>query len=355
MHRDSAIDLTVVYTDMLSIGEQTIDVESGTAPRWDNSNELKYKYHIETSLLRIYQLVIGLNAQHVVISGWYPRKHALLALLLRLSGVQIGLRADSTLIHNTSGLRGGMTARAMLKIWLCLHQVWHPVGTLSSNFFANLAACKKPQVFFPYSVDTDWFEQTSTRHGVERIANRKKLGFSEEDYVIIAVMKWAEREDPITLIRAFLRARATAPHIKLLLVGDGPLHDEVKSCMKDDSNNWFAPGFVKYSELPYYYSVADVFVHPAKSEPFGVSVQEALACGLPVILSDSVGSAEDFLRPGINGESFAAGDAEGLASLIVRFAFDERKTYLPMASIESARTRSYSATIAAFQQLLLIP
>ncbi|HYG61648.1 MAG TPA: glycosyltransferase, partial [Thermoanaerobaculia bacterium] len=57
----------------------------------------------------------------------------------------------------------------------------------------------------------------------------------------------------------------------------------------------------------------DVFIHPAREERWGVSVAEALACGLPVIASSRVGAARDLLTAGRNGFVYQAGDDAELA------------------------------------------
>ena len=77
------------------------------------------------------------------------------------------------------------------------------------------------------------------------------------------------------------------------------------------------PGYVPYPELPALYAAADLFVHPAREERWGVSVQEALACGLPVVASSRVGAAFDLIQPGGNGFVYEAGDEDGLSRRIV--------------------------------------
>src|SRR5205807_2619405 len=79
-------------------------------------------------------------------------------------------------------------------------------------------------------------------------------------------------------------------------------------------------GYVKYSELPKWYAISNVFVHPAKRESWGVSVNEAMACGLPVVASSSVGSSYDLIHDGINGYQYPSGDIKALADCLARIA-----------------------------------
>ncbi|MCH9014179.1 MAG: glycosyltransferase family 4 protein [Gemmatimonadetes bacterium] len=75
-------------------------------------------------------------------------------------------------------------------------------------------------------------------------------------------------------------------------------------------------GFRNRLELPKFYAASDIFVLPSLRETWGMVVNEALCFGLPVIVSDQVGSAEDLVRHGYNGLIFPNGNVEALASSI---------------------------------------
>jgi GT2 family glycosyltransferase len=148
------------------------------------------------------------------------------------------------------------------------------------------------------------------------------MGFAAADFVVAAALKWTPREDPLTLVEAFLAVSETRPDVKLLLVGDGPLRDVVRERLRSRADRVHLPGYVPYSDLPKYYGAADVLVHPAVSEPWGVSVNEAMACGLPVLAAEGVGAAADLVVEGGTGYSFADGDTRRLAELLQRLAAD---------------------------------
>ncbi len=289
---------------------------------------------------------------HVIIGGWYPRSHALLALLLRLSGVSIGVRSDNTLEHTDLRGMGGILKRAFMSVWLGLYDVWHPVGSLSHAYLRQLSIRKRETFYFPYAIDMEWFVEKSMRVRAERDRRREELGLQAGDYVVIGVMKWSHREDPVTLINAMLLAVPAVPNIKLVLVGDGPLRQKVEARKSIAPERIITPGYVKYSELPQYYSVADIFVHPAESEPYGVSVQEAMACGLPVIVSDMVGAAADLLERGKNGDVFPVGQERVLAKLIVAYAARLEDKSIAEASQSKANERSYSYTIGELERCM---
>src|SRR5205807_667519 len=80
------------------------------------------------------------------------------------------------------------------------------------------------------------------------------------------------------------------------------------------------PGFKSYQDLPTYYGLAGAFVLPSESEQWGLVVNEAMAAGVPVIVSDRCGSAPELVQDGWNGFTFPVGDSKRLADLLLRVA-----------------------------------
>jgi glycosyltransferase involved in cell wall biosynthesis len=77
------------------------------------------------------------------------------------------------------------------------------------------------------------------------------------------------------------------------------------------------PGFVQYRDLPVYYALADVFVHASTTEQWGLVVNEAVATGLPIIVSNRCGCVPDLVSEGKNGFTFDPGPAKGLSKLML--------------------------------------
>ena len=91
----------------------------------------------------------------------------------------------------------------------------------------------------------------------------------------------------------------------LILVGDGPQRQELTAlCAELDANDVYFAGGKSWREVPEFYALADVFVLPSKSEPWGLVVNEAMVCGLPVLVSNHCGSAYDLVQEGRNGFTF---------------------------------------------------
>lgn len=352
IHKEGEISLTVFYTDVDPSETVTLDREMGIAPQWDHLTGVHYCAWYSGSAIRLWGQIVAIRPAHVIICGWYPRSHALLALLLRLSGIRIGVRSDNTLAHTAlSGLRGRLKRTVMLR-WLRVYHAWHPVGSLAHAYLAALSDQPRPVFLFRYSVPTDWFAEQAARFSLERSDLRKELAIRREDFVVLGVMKWSQREDPLTLVEAVLHAAQSIPEIKLILVGEGPLRGAIEGRIKSEAGRVIMPGYAKYSELPMYYALSDLFVHPAVSEPYGVSVQEAMSCGLPVIVSDKVGAAADLVEPGVNGDVFPVGDVAGLADRLIRYAGLRGSAEMAAASRRKAADWSYSRTLEELRRCL---
>lgn len=122
------------------------------------------------------------------------------------------------------------------------------------------------------------------------------------------------------LITAFTAAnRKTQSEIKcdLVLVGDGPQRAELERAVADlGVNNIIFEGGVSWSETVKYYCDSDIFILPSLSEPWGVVVNEAMICGLPVLVSTQCGSAHDLVFDGVNGYKFDPKDEKELEDKI---------------------------------------
>jgi glycosyltransferase involved in cell wall biosynthesis len=116
--------------------------------------------------------------------------------------------------------------------------------------------------------------------------------------VILFAGKFEAKKQPDLLIEAVVKANQKLPKpIKLLMVGNGPLETELKELAKQYEFIQFLP-FQNQSKMPIVYRLGDVFCLPSKGpgETWGLAVNEAMACGRPVIVSDKVGCAEDLLN-----------------------------------------------------------
>ena len=124
------------------------------------------------------------------------------------------------------------------------------------------------------------------------------------------------------MLRAYTayRSQAADPW-RLVLLGDGPERGTLEHLIAAESIEGVTlAGFRQIDELPAYYGLASAFVHPALTDQWGLVVNEAMAAGLPVLVSTGAGCAFDLVEEGGNGYRFTPTDEAQLAALLQRLA-----------------------------------
>lgn len=352
---EASFSLFVIYTAFARE-----DSEIGRMPQWDHIHEHGYQHHFLNKSEResanlVVERVRELAPNHVIVSGYWPKLHRDIMHSLKRHRVSVGLRSDNTIRHSKLGGVRGFFKRLYLRRLLARYDVWHPVGQQAADYLIHLSSEVRPVSFFPYNVDTNWFREQVKLTRTHRAQQLLDLGFAEDSYILLGVMKWSEREDPMTLLLAFEQYSEYNPLARLILVGDGPLRKEVYKCAKKLGKKIHVPGYSRYSRLPYWYGLADVFIHPAPNEPWGVSVSEALASGVPVIASSGVGAAIEQVSPGHNGYIFEQRNAVSLVDALTQWqAVAESKSanQITQHCEQALENWRYQTTIKCFQTVL---
>lgn len=143
----------------------------------------------------------------------------------------------------------------------------------------------------------------------------------------LASARFVAKKNLPRLLESFARYRvlAGAGGWNLALLGDGELRPELeaKASALGLGEALLMPGFVQYPDLPGWYQAASCFVHASTSEQWGLVVNEAMAAGLPVLVSNRCGCAVDLVQEGVNGFTFDPLDVEQLARLMLRMAHED--------------------------------
>lgn len=252
----------------------------------------------------------------VIVNGWTRPRYLAAARAARDLGLRTALRIDRVLFPGEPApgvlrrlLVGGLLARRFDRFLT--------TGTLGESFLRGAGVPPERIGRFPYAVDHDAFAHAAAEGRSERDARREAWGASAGERVVLVLAKFSARETPWDLLDAAV-ALGGAP-IRWVLAGDGAERaDFADELARRGLDRVVLPGYVPYPELPKVYAAADLFVHPAREERWGVSIAEALASGLPVVASSRVGAAHDLIEPGGNGELYPVGDGDALAGAIER-------------------------------------
>ncbi len=139
--------------------------------------------------------------------------------------------------------------------------------------------------------------------------------------------------------------------IGLVFVGEGSAKKELMECAaKIHPGSVIFPGFAQREQLASFYALAEVLVFPTLSDPWGLVVNEAMACGLPIISTDVAGCTADLVQHGQNGFVIAANHVDQLTEAMSAFARDQKLASRMGASsarlIESFSPESCAAGLA---------
>jgi glycosyltransferase involved in cell wall biosynthesis len=190
----------------------------------------------------------------------------------------------------------------------------------------------RDRIFTGYDVvDNDYFAQCATEIRNSKFEIRNKYGLPENYF--LASARFVEKKNLPRLITAYAEYRqglkTGANELwDLVLLGDGPLRKTLNSQLSTLNLHAHVhlPGFKRYDELPVYYALAKAFVHASTTEQWGLVVNEAVASGLPVIVSDRCGCVPELVQG--NGFTFDPFTEHQLASLLLQMTLlpeDERR------------------------------
>lgn len=169
-------------------------------------------------------------------------------------------------------------------------------------------------VLFPWGVDLARFVPGQAQ---EYRARRSW----QDKFVILSLRAWEPLYGVDNVVRAFCRAAQVEPALRLLLLGSGSQAQLIRRIVMqyDMQDRVEYGGQVNNADLAQMYHAADLYVSASHSDGSSVSLMEALACGLPVLVSDIPGNRE-WIEEGRHGWLFADGDEDALAEGMLRAA-----------------------------------
>jgi len=170
-------------------------------------------------------------------------------------------------------------------------------------------------------VDNEHFASGAKEARRRAAEHRRSLGLPERYFLCVGRLSPEKNLD--TLIGSFARYRRAGGTWQLVLVGAGPEEDRLRELAgKQAPEAVHFVGWKQYPELPLYYGLASCFVLASVSETWGLVVNEAMASGLPVLVSRQCGCVPELCQQGVNGYDFDPADVQGLAQLMHSISSD---------------------------------
>lgn len=255
-----------------------------------------------------------------VVLGWYLKSYLQAIRACLKLNVPVFLRGDSQLADSRGLAR--RVAKYIPYRYLLRRVDGHLyVGVRNREYLTHYGVDESRLFFVPHAVDDRWFGRQARQARAEGKTDdlRRQMSLSEGDPVALFVGKLIEKKRPADFVDGLASLAERGRGVQGVIVGSGALQGELERRARHLGVRVAFAGFRNQSEMPAYYALCDVLVLPSDArETWGLVVNEAMACGLPAVVSDAVGSVPDLVDEGRSGLSFSCGDVDALGRSISR-------------------------------------
>lgn len=345
--RDGRVPFEVWYLTRFGV-EASHDREFGATFRWDIDTLGGYPRRflqtapgaVPTDFRRcrvtesLCKRLAQIGAKAVWIQGWQVAGYWQAAWAAEAVGAELWLRAESNDLQPTPRWKR-LVKRLVLGYLFSKVDRFLCIGTANRRLYLSYGVPEARLVAAPYAVDNERFATQAAALRPCRAELRRQWGIAEDAFCVLFCGKLVGKKRPLDLVAAARRLQADGriPEIHLLFAGAGELGGKLRaSCnvvydseMQDEATSTergelprasFA-GFLNQTEISRAYVAADCLVLPSDhGETWGLVVNEAMVSGLPCIVSDACGCAEDLVR---KEWSFPIGNVEALVSALANF------------------------------------
>lgn len=264
-----------------------------------------------------------------LVNGWYLKSY------LQAIRACWGLRIP-VLVRGDSHLRGPRSrvksaAKYLPYRWFLPRIDAHLYVGRANRAYLEHYGVREDRLFFtPHFVDNDRFAASAAGARASGEVERLKAEWSGhgECTVFMFAGKLIDKKRPADLLLALSGLRARGRRVAGVVVGSGPLESELRALAAGHRVPVSFAGFRNQTQIPACYAAADCLVLPSDGrETWGLVVNEAMACGTPAVVSDTVGCAADLIEEGQTGFSYPLGDVPALMQRLTEMA--DRLTSAP--------------------------
>lgn len=358
--KNKNFELTVLYGTVATT-KGTIDKQFGVKVKWDIPLLEGYYYKVfknysfnkkfSSGFWQLINpgLILYLLQQPksvVIIHGWGYCTHILAIIFSKIKGHTVCIRAETPLNQE---LRKNKLITFLKHLWLRFLFLFIDnflyIGSENKKFYQHLGIKEHQLIFTPYAVDNSRFQQFSNQ--LSKNDAKQYLQLPVQDKIILYSGKYIYKKRPIDLLQAFNNIAANN-NVHLVMVGDGELKPQMQAFITNNNlqTKVTLTGFINQSLIPYYYKAADVFVMcSGVGETWGLSTNEAMNFGIPVIISSTCGAAHNLIQG--NGWIFDEGNIAALTNCLQEFINKPNKELEEMGqkSLHLVNAYSYNAII----------
>lgn len=219
-------------------------------------------------------------------------------------------------------------------------------GKAASEYLKAYGINRETIFTAPNAVDSEFFFRRAEMVRKETSVPREALALPSRYF--LSVGRLVKEKGVFDLLDAYAGlAPAIRDEVSLVFVGDGPCRSELsRKGAEIQPGRVECAGFAQREKLAAYYAFAEALVFPTRSDAWGMVVNEAMACGLPIISTSAAGCAADLVEDGWNGYMVPAGNV-GRLSLAMAWLAQKSDLRVEMGAHSLQRIREFSPEICA--------
>jgi glycosyltransferase involved in cell wall biosynthesis len=358
LSREPDLELKVFYTWSQSREGSKFEPDFGKFIEWDIPLLEGYAYEFVENHSKdpglhhfagidnpgLIQAILAWRPGAILVIGWNYKSH-LASMRYFKKRLPVLFKGDSTLLDEQPGMK--KILRRLFLRWVYRHVDYALYAGKENYAYFRAHGLREEQLkFVPHAIDNERFGLSDLRHEEKVNQWRKELGIEESDLVLLFAGKLEPKKDPGFLLR--LAGQIPSPQLKLIIVGNGKLQEDLKTRAKDDRRVIFLD-FQNQQKMPLVYRLGDIFILPSRGpgESWGLAINEAMACARPVIVSDRVGGAADMIEEGSNGWIFKIGlSGEKKIKYLLEGLIGKKDSLIQAGKLALEKVQQYSYPVA---------
>lgn len=310
-------DITVYYTTNKDDG-----------PKWgENKNQFKEVYlkgyKVNNMLGYINRGILDIIKENdiLILGGYEQITYMVLSVLCKIYKKKFILFFDGISTNRLTN-RENTIKKMFKKIVINRAEYIMGNGTISKKYFSEIFMYPEDKIKNQFlTIDTEKINQLYEKRHDYRILYRNKLKIDINEKVVLYSGRLIDIKNVSSVVRAL--SIINDKNITLLITGGGTNEDEIKSLAKKLGVNLIITGFIReQEELFKHYYVADLLILPSFIEPWGLVVNEAMASGLPVIVSKVCGCSMDLVLEDDNGYLIEPNDIDDISKKIYKVLYE---------------------------------
>jgi glycosyltransferase involved in cell wall biosynthesis len=335
-----------------------VDRDFGIETNWNIDLYEGYQYAFINQISNIIEEITKQNPSILLIFGWKRYTH--MRIMRYFKGkIPIVFRGDSTSIDDYDRTEISKFVRYTLLSWVYKYVdfVLSP-GSASDLYFKKSGLSDSRIIRAKHAVNNSYFSTFSIQDASALEGLRKGLAIQENEVVFVFAGKFILKKNPLFLIDAFAELSSELNNLRLILVGDGILKPEIQKKVNglnpSIASRIVIMSFQDQNQMKVIYRLADIFILPSKGpeETWGLSVNEALASGIPVLVSSKCGCAYDLVIEGVNGYTFESDNKSDLKNKMKILSDYSLRKYIASQTIHSIQDFSFNSFKKALDHII---